>query len=99
MKTISVEELHEQTDRVIRQAGEETIVVTRNGRPQVILKPYPDDGALTRYWEEREQRLATLNAVRGVDLSGKPFPVRDPATLPPVAVETSSYISEDRDGR
>ena len=29
MKTISIEELHEQTDRVISQAAQDTIVVTR----------------------------------------------------------------------
>ena len=48
---------------------------------------------------EHGQRLAMLSAVRGVDLPGKPFPVRDPDALPKVAVETSSYISDDRNGR
>jgi len=40
-----------------------------------------------------------LSSVRGVDLPGKPFPVRNLATMPKVRVETSSYITEDRDGR
>ena len=60
MKTVSIEELHEQTDRVISQAGQDTILVTKNGLPQAILKPYPDEAALRRYWEERERMLAAL---------------------------------------
>jgi antitoxin (DNA-binding transcriptional repressor) of toxin-antitoxin stability system len=48
---------------------------------------------------EHGRQLAMLSAVRGVDLPGKPFPVRDLATLPKVTVETSSYISENRNGR
>ena len=60
MKTISIEELHEQTERVIRQAAQDTIVVTRNGQPQAILRPYPDERVLERYWEERERALGQL---------------------------------------
>ena len=48
---------------------------------------------------EHGRQLAMLSAVRGVDLPGKPFPVRDLSSLPTVAVETSRYISEDRNGR
>jgi PHD/YefM family antitoxin component YafN of YafNO toxin-antitoxin module len=63
MKTISVEELHEQTERVINEATQDTLVVTRNGRPQAILRPYPDEAALRRHWEEREQALAQVTKV------------------------------------
>ena len=72
MKTISVEELHEQTERVISQAAQDTIVVTKNGRPQAILKPYPDETILAPYWKERERMLAELpriNADSGVYIS------------------------------
>jgi len=78
MKTISIEELHDQTDRVINQAAQDTLVVTRNGRPQAILKPYPDEASLKQYWTEREKLLTRL---------------------PKLAVDTSEYISQDRDGR
>ena len=78
MKTISVEELHDQTDRVISQAAQDTIVVTKNGLPQAILKPYPGEASLKRHWEERERMLSGL---------------------PRLLVDTSDYISEDRDGR
>ena len=60
MKTISIEELHEQTERVVGEAAQATIVVTKNGRPQAILRPYPQEAALKRYWEERERTLAAL---------------------------------------
>lgn len=63
MRTISIEELHEQTERLIHQATQDTLVVTRNGRPQVILKPYPDEAALRQHWVHREQVLAGLTKV------------------------------------
>lgn len=78
MKTISVEELHERTDQVIDQAAQNTIVVTRNGRPQALLKPYPDAASLKQHWVERERMLVRL---------------------PRVSVDSSEYISQDRDGR
>ena len=45
------------------------------------------------------RRVAVLKPLLGAELEGKPFPVRDLASLPKVAVETSRYIAEDRDGR
>ena len=48
---------------------------------------------------EQGRGVALLSAVCGVNLPGKPFPVRNLSTMPKVTVETSSYISEDRDGR
>ena len=60
MKTISIEELHDQTERVVGEAARDTIAVTKNGLPQVILKPYPDEAALKRRWQERERTLAAL---------------------------------------
>ncbi len=78
MKTISIEELHEHTEHMVSEAALDTIVVTKNGRPQAILKAYPDEAALKRHWEERERMLSGL---------------------PRLAVDSSDYISEDRDGR
>jgi hypothetical protein len=45
------------------------------------------------------RQVAVLKPLLGAELEGRLFPVRDPASLPKVAVETSRYISEDRDGR
>ena len=78
MKTISVEELHEQTERFISQAAQDTMVVTRNGRPQAILKPYPGEDSLKQHWIERERVLTRL---------------------PQLIVDSTEYISQDRDGR
>ena len=78
MKTISIEELHAQTEQVIRQAAQDTFVVTWNGLPQAILKPYHCAATLKQYWEERERMLSGL---------------------PRLAVDSSVYVSEDRDGR
>ena len=60
MKTISIEELHDETERLVSEAAQDTIVVTKDGRPQAILKSYPDEAALKRYWLERERTLAQL---------------------------------------
>ena len=76
MKTISVEELHEQTGQFVHLAAHEDVLVTEHGQPLAVMKP-----------------------VRGVNLPGKPFPRRDPAAMPKAQVETSQYLSEDREGR
>ena len=38
MKTVSIEELHEQTGRVVREAAAEEIVVTENGQPVAVVR-------------------------------------------------------------
>ena len=48
---------------------------------------------------DQGKQIAMLSSVRGADLPGKPFPRRDPNSLPKTTVETSAYISEDRNGR
>ena len=48
---------------------------------------------------DQGKQVAVLSSSRGADLPGKPFPRRDANSLPKAAVETSAYISEDRNGR
>lgn len=60
MRTITVEELHEQTGRVLREAALEEIVVTENGQPLAVLKGLPNGSGRQQYWEERERKLAAL---------------------------------------
>jgi len=60
MKTVTVEELHTQTEQVLNEAASRAIVVTKDGRPQVILNPYPDEATRERHWEKRERMLAQL---------------------------------------
>ena len=76
MKTISIEELHQQTGAYVRAAQQEPILIADGNQQVVVLKP-----------------------LRGAAMTGKPFPVRDLASLPKVQVETSRYISEERDAR
>lgn len=43
--------------------------------------------------------LAVLAAARGARRSGKPLPRRDPATLPTTSADSTTFVSEDRNGR
>lgn len=48
---------------------------------------------------ERGEALAVLAAARGARRSGKPLPRRDPATLPTTSGDSTTFVSEDREGR
>jgi prevent-host-death family protein len=48
---------------------------------------------------ERGRPVAILKPLAAADLSGKRFPKRDLRKLPKVRVDSTIYISEDRDGR
>jgi antitoxin (DNA-binding transcriptional repressor) of toxin-antitoxin stability system len=66
MKTISVEQLHRQTDELVRRAAVEDIVVAEGGRPLAVLTRFGEAERLRRHWEEREHALAAL-PVLGTD--------------------------------
>ena len=48
---------------------------------------------------ERGRAVALLKGVEPADLTGKPFPKRDRRKLPRVRVDSTVYISEERDAR
>ena len=48
---------------------------------------------------ERGRPVALLKNAEAVDLVGKPFPKRDRRKMPRIKVDSTIYISEDRDGR
>jgi len=48
---------------------------------------------------EHGEALAVLAAARGARPSGKPLPRRDPATLPTTNVDSTTFVSEDPNGR
>jgi prevent-host-death family protein len=48
---------------------------------------------------ERGRAVALLKGVEPADLAGKPFPKRDRRKLPRVRVDSTVYISEERDAR
>ncbi|HWB60750.1 MAG TPA: type II toxin-antitoxin system prevent-host-death family antitoxin [Chthoniobacteraceae bacterium] len=46
---------------------------------------------------ERGRPVALLKTVEAADLAGKPFPKRDLRRMPKVSVDSTDYISADRD--
>ena len=48
---------------------------------------------------DRGRQVAMLKAITGVETSGKLFPKRKLSSLPKVAVDSTIYISEERDAR
>ena len=48
---------------------------------------------------ERGRPVALLKTVKIADLTDKPFPKRSLRSMPKVDVDSTEYISEDRDGR
>ena len=48
---------------------------------------------------ERGRAIALLKGIHPAELSGKPFPKRDRRKLPRVRIDSTAYISQDRDAR
>jgi hypothetical protein len=60
MKTVSIEKLPVDAQRMVQEAIIEEIVVTQNGRPLAVLRGFKDSSDRENYWSEREQKLAVL---------------------------------------
>lgn len=48
---------------------------------------------------DRGQAMAVLKSANAADLPGRPFPKRDIRKMPKSIVDSTIYISQDRDGR
>jgi prevent-host-death family protein len=48
---------------------------------------------------ERGRGVALLRGASGADLIGKPFPKRDRRKMPRSKIDSTIYVSQDRDGR
>jgi prevent-host-death family protein len=48
---------------------------------------------------DRGQQIAVLKSITGEESFGKPFPKRKLSSLPKVRVDSTIYISEERDDR
>jgi prevent-host-death family protein len=48
---------------------------------------------------DRGQQVALLKPITGAEIPGKPFPKRKVSSLPKVNVDSTDYISEERDAR
>ena len=78
MKTVSIEKLPVDTQRMVQEAIIEEIVVTQNGRPLAVLRGFGDTSDREQYWSERERKLAAL---------------------PEIDMDSTQFISEERDRR
>jgi hypothetical protein len=61
MVTISVQQLHDETERFVRQAGAEEIQVEADGRVLAVLSRPPVPAEFEAYWRQREQTLARVS--------------------------------------
>jgi antitoxin (DNA-binding transcriptional repressor) of toxin-antitoxin stability system len=48
---------------------------------------------------DRGQAVAILKSAKAADVMGRPFPKRDIRKMPKSNVDSTIYISQDRDGR
>ena len=48
---------------------------------------------------DRGQAVAVLKSANTADLVGKPFPKRDIRKMPKSDIDSTIYVSQDRDGR
>ena len=48
---------------------------------------------------DRGEAVAVLKRAKAADLIGKPFPKRDIRKMPKSNIDSTIYVSQDRDGR
>jgi YbbR domain-containing protein len=48
---------------------------------------------------DRGQAVAILKSAKAADVVGKPFPKRDIRKMPRSDIDSTIYVSQDRDGR
>ena len=48
---------------------------------------------------DRGQQIAVLKGITTAETTGKPFPKRKLSSLPRVSIDSTVYISEERDAR
>jgi len=83
---ITIDELHAQTDRYVREAAEKRIVITDHGKPVAELQPAAAAVPSGNPWRNRE----LLPAFRALEESGK---LLHRSGKP----DSTEFISQDRD--
>jgi len=48
---------------------------------------------------DRGRQIAILKPIMSAEISGKPFPKRELSSLPKVEIDSTVYVSEERDAR
>jgi hypothetical protein len=64
VKTVTIEELHHETDRLVQAAETEDVLVVQDGRPRVVLKKAEDQPGFETFWQQRERGLASIATVK-----------------------------------
>jgi len=64
VKTVTIQELHQETDRLVQAAETEDVLVVENGRPRVVLKKAGDPAEFETFWQQRELQLAGIATVK-----------------------------------
>jgi hypothetical protein len=64
VKTVTIEELHRETDRLVQAAETEDVLVVQDGRPRVVLKKAEDQPGFETFWQQRERQLGGIATVR-----------------------------------
>jgi prevent-host-death family protein len=63
VKTVTIQELHRETDRLVQAAETEDVLVVENGRPRVVLKKASEQPEFETFWQQRERQLASIATV------------------------------------
>lgn len=87
MKMISLEERHERTTESVEAAQHEELTITHDGQAVAVLSKAPPSSPQKR-WPQMTPE------VRKADWEERE---RDLAAVPPIDVDSTVYVSEDRD--
>lgn len=71
MKTVSIRELHQSTGKIVRSVVEEPAVVTDQGRPMAIIRPFdakdlPGHPLPPDHWESRPRPHLEADSTQAV---------------------------------
>jgi len=64
VKTVTIDELRRETDRLVQTAETEDVLVVENGRPRVVLKKASEAAEFETFWQQRERQLASIATVK-----------------------------------
>jgi PHD/YefM family antitoxin component YafN of YafNO toxin-antitoxin module len=77
LKTVSVEQLARQTNKVISEARKHPVLVRANGKPALILRPLVDDDAVDELLLQSPSFRASIRAARAGRAAGKSISLKE----------------------
>ena len=75
LKTVTVEQLGLETEKVVNAARKHPVVVKSNGKPSLILRPLLDDDAADELLVQNPRFRAGIRAARRRHAAGKSIPL------------------------